>query len=72
MSRIMNLPVFDDRDFPPPHLTLHDLMSRMVQRWTQLSPKQREERLQRDRDRRVPVRFTLTDGDQNQKQRADG
>ena len=60
----MHLPVFDDRSFPPPHLTINELTARMVQRWAQLTPSQRETRLQKDHDRRVSVRFSLTDGDQ--------
>jgi hypothetical protein len=42
-------------------------MQRIVDEWAQLSDQQREERLHRDAKSRIPVRFTLTDDDQDQK-----
>ncbi len=67
MNNDLHFPVFDDRAFPPPHLTFEHLTSRMVERWASLSPAQRDERLRRDAERHIPVRFTLTDGDQSKK-----
>lgn len=67
MKNELHFPIFNDLAFPPPHLTFGQLLNRMTERWASLSPPQREERLRRDIQRRVPVRFTLTDGDQVQK-----
>lgn len=67
MKTALQFPVYDEREFPPPHFPFSVLISRMAERWFQLSDQQKEERLKRDQARRIPVRFTLTDDDQDAK-----
>jgi hypothetical protein len=58
---LLKLPVFDDRELPPPRLTPEQRAQRMSARRAQMTEKQLEEKLRADELDRFVVPFRLDD-----------